>query len=61
MAAKTIENCSLVREKTKQGIGEPQRWWNIDKCAGYPRSLNDDEPCEICRKCKFCIYRKDVP
>lgn len=55
MAARTIENCTLIQKCVKKGIGEPQQWHFINKCEGYQRGENDDEPCEQCKKCKFCI------
>lgn len=48
MAARTIENCSIVKRCVEEGLGEPQRWYNINKCEGYA-------PFEQCKKCKFCI------
>ena len=34
MAARTIENCSIIQRCVKAGIGEPQRWYNIERCEG---------------------------
>lgn len=28
---------------------------SINKCLGYAKSEMDDEPCETCKNCKFCI------
>lgn len=53
---RTIENCSLIKSCVKKGIGEPKRFWHINKCEGYQKDENDDEPCEKCKSCKYCIY-----
>ena len=55
---RTIENCTLIKKGIKQGIGEPTRFYNVNKCEGYAKSEVDDEPCEQCKKCKFCIYKE---
>ena len=55
MAARTLDNCTLIKKCVKAGIGEPQQWYNINKCEGYQRGENDDEPCEQCKKCRYCI------
>ena len=43
---RTIENCTLIKKGIKQGIGEPTRFYNVNKCEGYAKSEVDDEPCE---------------
>lgn len=53
MASRTLDNCSLIKKMIKSGIGEPEQMYNINKCLGYQRSENDDEPCEICKGCKY--------
>ena len=58
MAARTLENCVLIKACVKLGIGEPTRYWNLDKCLGYQRGKNDDEPCEKCKNCKYYISLK---
>ena len=57
---RTIENCTLIKKCVKDGTGEPERFWNINRCEGYQKSGYDDEPCEQCKKCKYCIYREDL-
>ena len=52
---RTIYNCSIVKKQVKRGIGEPERYYMIEKCLGYAKSGNDDEPCEDCKKCKLYI------
>lgn len=52
---RTLENCSLIKRNVKRGIGEPEQYYNINKCLGYAKSEMDDEPCETCKNCKFCI------
>lgn len=46
---KTLFNCSLIKKMVVKGEGEPERYYVT--CAGYPKSENDDEPCETCKKC----------
>ena len=55
---RTLDNCTLIKRCVKAGIGEPQQWYNIQKCEGYQRSEDDDEPCEQCKKCRFCISKE---
>ena len=47
MAKRTLENCSLIK---KMG-GYPEQ--TETECLGFGRSEIDDEPCEICKKCKL--------
>ena len=51
---RTLENCSLIKKCVKRGIGEPTQYYNINRCEGYAKS-DYDEPCEVCKRCKFCI------
>ena len=51
---RTFENCTLIKRCIRAGIGEPEQHPNLNKCVGYARSENDDEPCEKCKKCKLC-------
>ena len=55
MAARTIENCSVIKRAVAEGIGEPERFWNLNKCLGYCHSANDDEPIESCKNCKYYV------
>jgi hypothetical protein len=43
---RTLQNCKLV-----QKYGEPKQYDN--RCEGFGRSDFDDEPCNICKKCKL--------
>lgn len=52
---RTLDNCTLIKECVKKGIGEPKQYYNIERCEGYARSEYDDEPCEKCKKCKYNI------
>lgn len=53
MAARTIENCSIIKKCVKAGIGEPTQYYNIKRCEGYA-------PFEQCKKCKYHIsYEKE--
>lgn len=52
---RTIYNCGLIKKMVKEGLGEPQQWYNIEKCEGYQRGANDDKHCEQCKKCRYCI------
>ncbi len=56
MAAKTIDNCSLIKKSVKIGIGYPDcyiRTFGERRCFGYQKSENDDEPCKQCKRCKY--------
>lgn len=47
---KTIKNCSLIKKmriKPYEANG---------KCEGFQKSEFDDEPCEICKHCRFNMY-----
>ena len=48
---RTFENCTLIQKCVRSGIGEPER--RNGKCLGYQKGENDDEPCEICKKCSL--------
>jgi len=50
---KTNENCSLIKEMVKKGEGEPERYFNINRCLGYQKGEEDDEPCETCKRCRL--------
>lgn len=52
---RTLENCYLIKQCIKLGIGEPRQLKDLDKCEGYCKSEYDDEPCEVCKTCKLCI------
>lgn len=52
---RTIENCSVIKKSVSKGIGEPERYWHLNKCLGYCRSDYDDEPIETCKNCKFYV------
>ena len=48
---RTPFNCSLIKKMEKDiYIGAPIIVNNT--CCGYQKSEIDDEPCEICKKCK---------
>lgn len=49
---RTLDNCSLIKKMVRSGIGTPEQ--NKDKwCMGYCHSEYDDEPCDVCQKCKW--------
>ena len=50
---RTIANCSLIKKSVSAGIGCP--FVIKGQCAGYQKNDDDDEPCEICKKCKLFI------
>lgn len=52
---RTIENCTLIQKNTKAGIEKPQQWHYLDKCEGYRVRKKEDELCEQCKKCRYCI------
>ena len=43
---RTIENCTMIKKH-----GEPEHRNN--KCLGFGKSEYDDEPCEVCKRCKL--------
>jgi hypothetical protein len=47
---RTLEHCGLITK-----MQENPRQLN-GKCEGFQKSTFDDEPCEICKKCKLHIY-----
>lgn len=51
---RTLENCTLIKKCIKKGIGEPEQYRNLNKCVGYAKGENDDEPCEQCKRCRLC-------
>lgn len=54
MAKRTPENCGIIKR-----IGEPGTDGK-GKCMGFGKAWNDDEPCESCKKCKYCTsYEED--
>lgn len=55
MAARTIENCTLIQKNTKSGVEEPMRWYFLDKCEGYKQPNNDEELFGQCKKCRYCV------
>ena len=44
-AKRTMDNCRLIKEHGKPSIDN-------GKCTGLGTE-NDDEPCEICKKCRL--------
>ena len=51
---RTLDNCTLIQKCVRMGIGTPEQYHDINKCFGYVRSDNDDEPCEQCKNCELC-------
>ena len=48
MAKRTPDNCQYIKR-----CGEPGRD-GAGKCLGFAKSKNDDEPCEVCKRCRCC-------
>lgn len=48
---RTIDNCSLIKKRIKQGTGVSIG--GDGKCLGYTTHEFDDEPCDQCKKCKL--------
>jgi hypothetical protein len=46
MAARTLDNCRLVT-----AYGRPRQY--DGKCEGYGTDYANDEPCEICKRCRL--------
>lgn len=49
---RTLENCSLIKK-----YGKPNQY--DGKCEGLQRSSIDDEPCDICKKCRLNVYNME--
>ena len=47
---RTLDHCGLI---TKMGDKDCPPKQTDGKCEGYQKSSTDDEPCEICKKCKL--------
>lgn len=52
MAARTLDNCRLVT-----AYGRPRQY--DGKCEGYGTDYANDEPCEICKRCKLHYLNAD--
>lgn len=50
---RTLATCSLIKKQVKLGVGEPEQYYNLNKCLGYASGDNDDEPCEQCKSCSL--------
>lgn len=50
---RTLDHCRLI---TKMGEKPSQQ---DGKCDGFQKSSNDDEPCEICKKCNLNTFYED--
>lgn len=49
MAARTIENCSIIKRGIRMGLGEPLRFRPINKCNGYLVRTGGD----VCAGCRY--------
>lgn len=49
MARRTLQNCRVIRECVRHGIGTPDQ--RKGACEGYQRSREDDEPTAVCKRC----------
>ena len=54
---RTLENCSLIQLMIRHWQGRPEQ--RNGKCLGYGMGYDDDEPCDICKKCKLCESYED--
>jgi|LSQX01.2.fsa_nt_gb hypothetical protein len=52
MAKRTIENCSMIKNAIKSGMGHCGT--ENGKCLGYANS--GEEPHETCQECKLHVY-----
>lgn len=52
MAARTLDNCRLVT-----AYGKPRQY--DGKCEGYGTDYDNDEPCEICKRCELHYLNAD--
>jgi len=49
---RTLKNCTMIKMH-----GEPLQ--EDGKCLGFAKA-NDDEPCEICKRCKLNSWHEEV-
>lgn len=54
MPKRTPQNCGIIKKS-----GEPGKDGN-GLCMGFARGENDDEPCEACKKCKYCTSNENI-
>lgn len=50
---RTLEHCRLI---TKMGVRPRQ---HDGKCDGFQKAANNDEPCNICMKCKLNTFYEE--
>ena len=57
--ARTIKNCSVIKEALDLGEGVPLTEIVDNKvyCQGYQRHAEDDEPYEKCKNCYLSISK----
>lgn len=48
IAKRTPNNCDVIKQNGNHGTD------GDGKCMGFGRAWNDDEPCEECKKCRYC-------
>ena len=53
MPIRMIENCILIK---RMGLKPDICLCNDGKCIGFGVSDEDDEPCEICKRCTLNAY-----
>jgi len=55
---RTIENCKVIKDAVREGVGEPLTESRNGKiyCEGYQKSEYDDEPYSKCMDCRFNIF-----
>lgn len=49
MMKRTLEHCSLITKYGKPNLYD-------DKCEGFQKDKDDDEPCEQCMSCKLNVF-----
>ena len=50
---RTLENCSLIKFMEVR----PNQCGGV--CEGFGKSDMDDEPCEVCKKCKLLYTNQE--
>ena len=49
--SRTPKHCGLITKMGDKGTNYPKQ---VDgKCEGYQVSRDNDEPCDICKECKY--------
>ena len=54
---RTPEHCGLITRMGDKDSSYPRR--ENGKCQGYAAGIDNDEPCDICKECKYNEFYED--